>query len=142
MRKLKTIPKPYNMKLHKILLLLVCLPISTFSFTQDSLLHLLTTDLPDTTRIDVLGKVSRSLLGVKIDSSIIYAKEAVDLATTIKDKERKAYMLKNVGLGHYYKGEFLQTLNYWEASLAMFEERNQQSFRKYWVGVFYYWRLY
>lgn len=106
-------------------LLLFCFQfiISTID-AQDSLRLLLQTNLEDTSRIDILGKLSKSLLGTKIDSSIIYAKEAVALSTKLGDIERKAYMLKNVGIGYYYKGEFVEVLEYWKASLSAFESIN------------------
>jgi len=92
--------------------------------SQDSLQNLLKTNLADTSRIDILGKLSKSLLGTDIDSSITYAQQAVDLANKIKDEERKAYMLKNLGIGYYYKGDFVEVLDYWKASLHAFESIN------------------
>lgn len=91
---------------------------------NDSLRHLLQTNLTDTTRIDVLGQLSRATLGTAIDSSIVYAKQAAALAEKINDVERKGYMLKNVGIGYYYKGDFVETLSYWFASLAAFKQIN------------------
>lgn len=89
--------------------------------SQDSLKQLLQNNLDDTTRVDILGDIAMSLLGIDIDSSIYYSKKAEELATTISDIERKAYMLKNIGIGYYYKGEFVPTLDYWQASLEAFE---------------------
>ena len=88
---------------------------------QDSLRNLLQTNLSDTGRIDILGQLSKALVGTEIDASIAYAKEAVALAKKIQDVERKAYMLKNVGIGYYYKGEYVEVLEYWKASLRAFE---------------------
>ncbi len=112
--------------LKKILAVFTCL---SFAFTvhgnsTDSLFQLLKTDLPDTTRVDVLGKLSLSLISTHIDSTILYAQKAVDLADKIADTERKAYMLKNVGIGNYYKGDFVATLDAWFASLATFRSIN------------------
>jgi len=91
---------------------------------QDSLQQLLQTDIPDTTRIDLLGDLSKSLFGPDPDQSIIYAKEAVELAKKIGDIERQGAMLKNVGIGYYYKGEFLEVLSYWRKSLTAYERIN------------------
>ena len=112
--------------LQKILAVIACL---SFAFTvqgntPDSLLQLLKTDLPDTTRVDILGKLSMSLIGTYPDSTILYAQKAVNLAEKIADMERKAYMLKNVGLAYYYKGEFVDVLDNWRASLNTFKRIN------------------
>lgn len=88
---------------------------------QDSLRNLLQTHLSDTSRIDILGQLSKSLLGTEIDASIAYAEEAAELAEKIEDVERKAYMLKNIGIGYYYKGDYVKVLDYWKASLFAFE---------------------
>ena len=111
---------------HKIFIVLALLfgatPQSLLS--QDSLQHLLTTDIPDTTRVDVLDQLSQVYRGINLDSCIQYAVEAIELAEKIDDPERKAYMLKNAGIGYYYKGDFVKVLEYWESSLATFEDIN------------------
>lgn len=109
----------YLLKIFAILVILQ-FNVKTYGSPLDSLHHLLKTELSDTTRIDVLGNLSLKLIGVHLDSTIFYAQKAVDLATKIDDKERKAYMLKNVGIGHYYKGDFVATLEAWIASLNAF----------------------
>ena len=111
-------------KIRLILLLLLFQGLPSKHYAQDSLRNLLQTNLADTSRIDVLDQLFKSLLSTQIDSSIMLAKEAVALAEKINDVERKAYMLKNIGIGYYYKGEFVEVLEYWEASLAAFASIN------------------
>lgn len=111
-------------KIRLILLLLLFQGLPSKHYAQDSLRNLLQTNLADTSRIDVLDQLFKSLLSTQIDSSIVLAKEAVALAEKINDVERKAYMLKNIGIGYYYKGEFVEVLEYWEASLAAFASIN------------------
>jgi len=105
----------------EIVMISFILVLSTNILAQDSLRQLLQTDLADTTRIDIAGELSMTYLGIDIDSSIYYAVQAYNLAQEISDIERKAYMLKNIGIGYYYKGEFVQTLDYWQSSLKAFE---------------------
>lgn len=111
--------KYLSLKIFAILIILQ-FNFKTYGSPRDSLQNLLKTELPDTTRIDVLGKLSLQLIGIHLDSTIYYAQKAVDLAVKIDDKERKAYMLKNIGIGHYYKGDFVSTLDAWFASLNAF----------------------
>jgi len=91
-------------------------------YGQDSLKQLLKTTVPDSTRIDLLGELSLKYTGIDLDSTIYFAEEAVALARSVKDKERLGYMLKNVGIGYYYKGDFVNTLGFWEESLLTFKE--------------------
>ncbi|MDZ4708685.1 MAG: adenylate/guanylate cyclase domain-containing protein [Saprospiraceae bacterium] len=98
--------------------LFIVLP--SYASNLDSLKTLLQGRLVDTAKIDLLIKMSSELLGVNNDSSIVFSKIAVQLADSINHPEKKAYALKNVGLGYYYKGEFLEVLNFWEKSLATF----------------------
>ena len=97
---------------------------NNLSAQRDSLTQLLKTNLADTTRIKVLDELSRSLFGLDVDSAIYFAQEAVTIGERIDDDVRKAYSLKNVGIGYYYKGEFVETLDYWEQSLSVFEKIN------------------
>ena len=43
----------------------------------------------------------------------------------INFKKGLAYAFKNMGLGHYTKGDFSDVLIHWEQSLAIFEEINE-----------------
>ena len=92
--------------------------------SQDSLKQLLLTDIHDTSKIDVLDQLSQLYRGIDLDTCIFYADEAIELAGQINDLERQAFMQKNAGIGYYYKGDFVKVLEYWEASLATFENIN------------------
>ena len=116
--------KPKGISIRSFLLLVFFHFFVGTIFAQDSLRQLLQTNIADTSRIDILGKLSKSLLSTEIDSSILYAKKAATLANKIKDVEREAYMLKNIGIGYYYKGEFVEVLEHWKASLKAFESIN------------------
>ena len=102
------------------ILFLACVTLSS----QDSILQVLKTEIDDTTRIDLLGELSNNYLNINIDSSIMYAQKAVEIAEKISDTERKAYMLKQIGIGYYYQGEFVPTLDFWQSSLKEFESIN------------------
>lgn len=102
------------------------LVIRGYSSDIDSLKSLLQGRLTDTVKINLLLQMSTELLGVNNDSSIVYSKLAVHLADSLNHQDKKAYALKNVGLGYYYKGEFLEVLNFWEQSLATFRLTNNQ----------------
>ncbi|MBT8220478.1 MAG: tetratricopeptide repeat protein [Bacteroidia bacterium] len=89
---------------------------------QDSLQQILKTNIPDSTRIDVLDNLFQVYISKDLDSSIYYAEEAIRLSRSTKDETRLGYMLKNMGIAYYYKGDFVRVLDYWMESLSTFQK--------------------
>jgi class 3 adenylate cyclase len=113
--------------LSKYIFLLVTLIFVAFSprgEASDSLLLQLSNSDHDTIKIDILDQLTKSQLGPNPDQALDYAQEAVELATKVNDKKRLGYALKNVGLAHYFKGDFVQVLTYWQQSLEAFKQIN------------------
>ena len=77
--------------------------------------------IADTASVNKLLQQSKEYLNKNPDSTILLAQQAVQLADEIKFDQGKAAALKNVGLGYYYKGEYLETLDFWTQSLRMYE---------------------
>lgn len=75
----------------------------------------------DTSTVNSLLQQSREKLATAPDSTIIIALQAVELADKIDFQKGKALALKNVGLGYYYQGKYVETLDYWTQSLNLFE---------------------
>ncbi len=75
----------------------------------------------DTSTVNQLLQLSKDKLATAPDSTITIALQAVDLADKIEFLKGKALALKNVGLGYYYQGKYVETLDYWTRSLAIFE---------------------
>ncbi|MBT8228857.1 MAG: tetratricopeptide repeat protein, partial [Bacteroidia bacterium] len=97
---------------------------SLFGNQPDSLINLLETPLEDTTRIDILDKLCKAYVGEDPDKAISYAEDAVVLAEKIGDGERLGYAYKNIGLGQYYKSDFVNVLDAWQKSLEVFQNIN------------------
>ncbi|MBT8235349.1 MAG: tetratricopeptide repeat protein [Bacteroidia bacterium] len=53
---------------------------------------------------------------------MIYASEAIDLATKLDFKVDLGYAYKNLGLAYYVKGDYDKVMDYWTKSLEIFEE--------------------
>jgi len=94
---------------------------------NDSLIRIISKSEENTNKVTLLLKLSKNYLNDDPDKTISYAKEAADLATKIKFKDGKALALKDIGLGYYLKGEYLETLDYWEKSLTAFELNNDSA---------------
>ena len=109
----------------KYLILLGALTLSaSLCGNTDSLILVLESEQHDTLKIDALDQLSKTNFGPDPDLSISYALQAVELSKTIDDKRRLGYALKNAGLGHYFKAEWVDVLDYWQQSLDAFKAIN------------------
>jgi len=81
----------------------------------------------DTASVNRLLQLSKDYLNKNPDSTILLAQEAVTLAEKIGFGEGRAAALKNVGLGYYYQGKYLETLDHWTQSLKAFEELGDEN---------------
>lgn len=92
----------------------------------DSLKSLVKTAADDTTRVNLLNTISYSLFTSAPAEAVDYGKQALNLAESTNFKKGIAYALKNIGLGYYMQGNFLEVLNYWDQSLKVFETMNDK----------------
>jgi adenylate cyclase len=81
----------------------------------------------DTASVNRILKESRELLSTDVEKAIGRAKLANDMAEEINFPQGKALALKNIGLGHHRKGEFVDALNYWTESLRIYESINDEA---------------
>ncbi len=110
-------------------IILICFALNSFGQNDQSveeLKRLVTKQANDSTKVNTLLDIASQLYGSQPDSSIVYSRKAIGLATEINFKKGLAYAHKNMGLGYYMKGEFSDVLIHWEKSLAIFEEINDE----------------
>ncbi len=93
---------------------------------SDSLKALIQTTVDDTAKVNLLNSISYNLFTSVPAEAIDYGKQALNLAEKIDFKKGIAYALKNIGLGYYMQGNFLEVLNYWDQSLKVFETRGDK----------------
>ncbi|MCB0517585.1 MAG: tetratricopeptide repeat protein [Lewinellaceae bacterium] len=94
--------------------------------TLDSLKTVLKTQAADTNKVKTLLDISSQLWRSAPDSAISYAGQASDLAEKTDYLSGKALALKNIGLAHYVKGDYLSVLNFWEQSLDAYRAINDK----------------
>jgi class 3 adenylate cyclase/tetratricopeptide (TPR) repeat protein len=109
----------------RIVIGLVCL-ISLHAFCQtskiDSLKRIVDSAKMDTSLVKTLNALSVEVLNNDdIPSSLVFSKQANELADKLGFKRGKAYAQKNIGLAEYYQGNFESVLEYWTNSLESFE---------------------
>jgi adenylate cyclase len=108
------------MKNKKVSLIALLIGLATVTFSQD------VTQTPeatsDTAKVNAMLKESTALFKTDPNKGIEMALQAKEQADKIGFKKGSAYALKNAGLGYYFQGKYVETLDYWEQSLKMFEE--------------------
>jgi class 3 adenylate cyclase len=81
----------------------------------------------DTASVNGLLQQSKDLLKENIVKAISVAKQAGEMADEINYPQGKALALKNMGIGYFRQGNYLETLNKWFESLNIYESINDQT---------------
>src|SRR5688572_24800616 len=105
------------MKTKKLNLIVLLLAIATISYGQTPPLQ-----DADTAAINKMLKEGRALFSKDPNKAIEISLQAKALADKIDFKEGSAYALKNIGLSYYAQAKYVETLQYWDESLKIFEE--------------------
>lgn len=98
-----------------------CFYVRAFSNEVDSLKKVLSTDINDTKRVDVLNSLSKALSHTNLDSSILIANEAKKLAEKVDYKPGLALAWKNIGMGFYLLGKHKEAVINWQQAEAMYK---------------------
>ncbi len=110
-------------RVFNFLFLLVCSTgLSQTGNLVDSLKQQLAVTKIDTNRINILIDLSIEYRNVSLDSSTSYAAQALTLADKIKFLKGKGYALKNLGTTDYVRGNYYNTMDYYNRALTAFEE--------------------
>src|SRR5664279_1541758 len=76
----------------------------------------------DTAAVNSLLQQSKEHFSDNPELAISLANQAKDLAEKINFGEGKAFALKNVGMGYYFQGKYLEALQNWNESLTAFKQ--------------------
>ena len=105
--------------------------VSTSLFAQnaqvDSLKTLLSTSPQDTNRVNLLIHISSKQGRVSPDEAIDYGNQAKSLAENLGYRIGLAKALKAIGMGYYFKGQYIDVLYYWQQSLETFKEAGDRN---------------
>src|SRR3954453_22863594 len=99
----------------QLLLMTILMALAGFVTAQE-------TSKRDTAEVNRILQQSKSLIKSDTAKAIALANEAKKMAAKINFVQGEAYALKNLGLVYYTQGKYVETLDYWNRSLAMFEE--------------------
>jgi len=87
----------------------------------DSLRGVLEKSGRDTVRVKILLDLSGRLMRSSPSGSIAYAQQAAELSGNLNYLSGLALALKNIGMGYYFEGNYIETLYFWQQSLATYE---------------------
>lgn len=64
---------------------------------------------------------AKSLIGTDSTKATSLSREALKLAQELGYRKGEAYAYKNIGMVYYYRGSYVETLDYWNKALSIFE---------------------
>lgn len=111
-------------------LLILYLGISQLCLGQteyvDSLKLVLQNAPADTNRVNTLIEICVSVYRSSPADAIVYGNEARGLSERLGYHKGLALSYKYIGMGHYFQGDYWETVNQWQQSLAAFEAINDK----------------
>ena len=102
-------------------LVVFCVALTPAQSPTDSLLRLLKSAPEDTNRVNLLLELSKANFSDVPDEAIRYAEQSRVLSEKLRFRKGIALSLKNIGRAYYTKGDYVQTLDYWNQSIAEFD---------------------
>lgn len=81
----------------------------------------------DTASVNAMLQESKDLLKTDVNKAIARATTAGEIADKIDYPQGKALALKNIGIGYFRQGNYLETLNHWFESLNIYESISDQT---------------
>lgn len=103
------------------LIFIFSIHINAVAGETDSLKAILSANIHDTVRVNVLNALSKVLSHSNPDSAILIATEAKTLAEKVQYKAGLALAYKNVGLGYYLQGKYKEAVLFWQDATKVYE---------------------
>ena len=105
-----------------IIILLLVSSLSTLAQSRqtDSLNSLLSVAKSDTSKVNILLALSKSLVKSDSKKALLFANQAKMLSEELDFKKGTAYALKSIGMSYYFQGNYIETVLYWQQSLNTF----------------------
>lgn len=87
----------------------------------DSIQQLIQKAPNDSIRVNEMLALSKFFFSSDPDKAIQIANEALEISTRIHFEKGKALAYKNLGIAYYNQSKYVETLNNWQSSLAIYE---------------------
>jgi class 3 adenylate cyclase/Tfp pilus assembly protein PilF len=102
--------------------LITALCVAGQSTQLDSLKSLLATAPDDTLKVNSLITIANKSVNSDPEATIRYGTQAKELAEKLNYHRGLGYALKSIGMGYYFKAEYIDVLVFWQQSLQTFEQ--------------------
>lgn len=113
----------YSLRLSLSFLLML---LAVYGYAQereiDSLVRLLRSSKDDTVKVNNLIILSKKYFNSNPEEAIRIAGQANLLSDKLNFKRGKAISLKNIGIGYYMQGKYIETFEFWNKSMVAFNE--------------------
>lgn len=88
---------------------------------DSSIKKLLSTTIPDTTRVNLLNTLSKVYFNDNPDTAVIIATSSKNLAEKINYPAGLALALKNMGIGYYLQGIYIDAIKNWQLAMEVYK---------------------
>jgi len=97
------------------------LPLFVYSNEPDSLKKLLSVTASDTAKVNLLNALCKSYFNDNPDTSVVIASSAINIAEKIKFNRGLSLALKNMGIGYYLQGKYIDAIKTWQQALETYK---------------------
>ncbi len=104
-----------------IFFLLILTSVFSQGNSIDSLKEVVRISKNDSLKVNTLNLLSKKYFSSDPEEAIRISMQARELAEKIKYMPGLALSLKNIGIGYYMQSSYLETFEYWNQSLAMYD---------------------
>ncbi len=102
------------------LIFLCCFSVTGYANEIDSLKKLISSNIPDSIRVNTLNALSKNYFNDNPDTSVIIADSSGKLAERINYQPGLALALKNMGIGYYLQGKYVDAVKTWQQALDVY----------------------
>jgi adenylate cyclase len=105
---------------------LLCILLSIFVYSNassgvaDSLINLINSSTDDSIKVNLLNTLSKSFFADNPDSAVTIANTSKSLAEKNNYKAGLALALKNMGIGYYLQGKYVEAINTWQQAQEVY----------------------
>ncbi len=92
----------------------------------DSLKQIVITAQQDTNKVKTLNILAKEYQNIDLDSASIYAEQSLELALLINYKPGEAEAYRNIGIIHFYLGDYEKALKYFQQLFNIYTELNNK----------------
>ncbi len=100
---------------------------NVFANEADSLKKILSTNIVDSAKVDVLNALCKVFFNTNPDTSIVIATTAKSLAENINYKKGLALACKNIGKGYYLEGKYKEAILNWQQAIEVYKLLNDKT---------------